>query len=86
MKRSPESTANRFTAIYHSGVDRTLPAAMLRSASHSSLIAASSLGKCPRVLMIFLRQVQALNDIRNRYDISSTLTIRPCAERAVGVW
>ena len=49
----PYTTATWFMASRHSLAARTLLPSTLRSASQSNLIAASSLGKCPRVLMIF---------------------------------
>ena len=54
--RSPNSIANWFSAAVHSRVDRFHPFLMLRSARYSNLVAASSLGNEPRVLMI-LRSV-----------------------------
>ena len=50
--RSSYSIANWFIADFHSLAARLQSAVMLRSASQMSLLAASSLGKCPRVLMI----------------------------------
>ena len=44
--------ANWFIASFQSRLARLQSAVMLRSASQISLLAASSLGKCPRVLMI----------------------------------
>src|SRR6056297_2760454 len=52
VKRSPYMTANWVMASRHLRTDRTWLASTLRSASHRSLVAASSLGKWPRVLMI----------------------------------
>jgi len=44
--------ASWFIASFQSRLARLQLAVMLRSASQISLLAASSLGKCPRVLMI----------------------------------
>jgi hypothetical protein len=49
---SPYSIANWFIADFHSLLARFQSAVMLRKASQISLVAASSLGKCPRLLMI----------------------------------
>ena len=52
VNRSPNRIANWFMATFQSKVALTDLASTLRSASHRSLTAASSVGKWPRVLMI----------------------------------
>ena len=56
VKRSPYSIANWFMADFHVGLARFQSAVMLRNASQISLVAAASLGKCPRVLMILRKR------------------------------
>ena len=48
----------------HEGAPRTHVAVMLRSASQISFVAASSVGKCPRVLMIFRTRALTLSSER----------------------
>jgi len=52
VNRSSQTTANWFIAERHSLAARPQSAVMVRNASQINLVAASSLGKCPRVLMI----------------------------------
>jgi hypothetical protein len=53
--------ANWFIASFQFLEARTHLAVMLRNASQISLLAASSLGKCPRVLMILRTCERALS-------------------------
>jgi hypothetical protein len=51
LRHVSNQVANWFNASRYSLAARPQSAVMLRRASHSSLVAAASLGKCPRVLM-----------------------------------
>src|SRR5690606_14627202 len=53
VNRSSNSTANWFIATFQSSVGRISLASTLRIANQISLVAASSVGKWPRFLMIF---------------------------------
>lgn len=61
VNRSSSGIANSFISSFHSFAARLESAVMLRSASQVALLAASSLGKCPRVLMILRSRLCTLS-------------------------